>query len=183
MHVSRFNHVVDDGPDTYLFNAMTRGLYRVVPTVVEALGRLEAEEPDWARDIPEAYREELIHGGLVLDDGYDEHDRLRAEREGQRLSAQNIALTIAPTIDCNFGCPYCFEGDAKAQLRMTTETMDAIHDFVLALAADETDSLSVTWFGGEPLLGVPQIVAMSQRLLDIVNTRGWSYQASIVTNG
>jgi uncharacterized protein len=168
----------------YLYNAFRRGLYEIEPGVATALARCAAGDPDWAADLPPAWVDLLQAGGFVLDDAVDEHARLRVEREAQRLATHQTALTICPTLDCNFGCPYCFEGDLKPQERMQPGTMDAIVRFIHHLKAPDTRSLSVTWFGGEPLLGMPQIEQLTARLrADVLEPLGWAYSAGMITNG
>ncbi len=184
MKPSRFNHVIPIDGQLYLYNAFRRGLYEIEPGVATALARCAAGDPDWAADLPPAWVDLLQAGGFVLDDAVDEHARLRVEREAQRLATHQIALTICPTLDCNFGCPYCFEGDLKPQERMQPGTMDAIVRFIHHLKAPDTRSLSVTWFGGEPLLGMPQIEQLTARLrADVLEPLGWAYSAGMITNG
>ncbi len=123
MKVSRYHHVVSDNHGSYLFNAYRRGLHEVDPEVVAALEMLGTGQQDWDKDLSPAILATLQSEGYVIPDDFDEHARLLQERESLRLSRHAISLTICPTIDCNFGCPYCFEGEDKPQERMTDETM------------------------------------------------------------
>lgn len=184
MKPSRFNHIVPVEDRRYLYNALRRGLYEIEPIVASALARCASGDPEWAEGLPPEWVTMLHEGGFVLDDTVDEHARLRAEREAERLSTAHMALTICPTLDCNFGCPYCFEGDVKPQERMQPDTMEAIIRFIHHLRTPNTHSLAVTWFGGEPLLGLPQIEQLTARLrADVLDPLGWRYSASIITNG
>lgn len=61
-------------------------------------------------------------------------------------------ITIAPTMDCNFHCYYCFETPTKGLI--SNETIRRISKYI-----SETKDASVvnlTWFGGEPLLAKKQ---------------------------
>ena len=93
-----------------------------------------------------------------------------------------IGLTICPTMGCNFDCPYCFEGHHAG--KMSAE----VQDDVVALAqrmmeASGVKDISVTWFGGEPLLAPDVIESLSERLMALTEERGGKYSAVIVTNG
>ena len=93
-----------------------------------------------------------------------------------------IGLTICPTMGCNFDCPYCFEDHGQG--RMSAE----VQDDVVALAermldASDTRDISVSWFGGEPLLAPGIIKSLSERLIHLTEKRGGTYSASIITNG
>ncbi|MBR3314678.1 MAG: hypothetical protein IKG18_11125 [Atopobiaceae bacterium] len=62
-----------------------------------------------------------------------------------------------------------------------------VQDDVVSLAermldASRSNDLSVTWFGGEPLLAPGVVESLSQRLMALMRDRG-SYKASIITNG
>ena len=93
-----------------------------------------------------------------------------------------IGLTICPTMGCNFDCPYCFEDHFAG--KMTQE----VQDDVVALAermldAANVKNVSVTWFGGEPLLALDVVESLSGRLMNLVEERGGEYSAGIITNG
>jgi len=93
-----------------------------------------------------------------------------------------VGLTICPTMNCNFDCPYCFEHHRPG--KMTQE----VQDDVVALAERMMDAsggkrLSVTWFGGEPLLAADVIESLSERLMALAEKCGAPYSAGIVTNG
>jgi len=93
-----------------------------------------------------------------------------------------MILTIAPTLACNFGCDYCFQGADKPAGRMTDEVQDRLVAFVDHATAS-VRHLNVTWYGGEPLLAQGVIEALSKRLIRLCAERGVTYDATIVTNG
>ena len=93
-----------------------------------------------------------------------------------------MLLTIAPTLMCNFGCDYCFQGRDKACGVMS----DLVKEAILALvrrAAPSINSLGIAWYGGEPLLALDVIDDLSARLISLSNERSLKYDAMIVTNG
>lgn len=58
----------------------------------------------------------------------------------------------------------------------------------MALAARMLDAsrakrLTVTWFGGEPLIATDVIEALSPRLISLAEERGCDYKAWVFTNG
>jgi len=184
MKVSRYNHRIAHDGRLLLFNAYRRGLHDVGESVYSALDQLEAGAENWDSELSDSTRATLVEAGYVIEDDVDEHTTLLAERESLRLSTEVIGLTIAPTIDCNFGCPYCFEGAEKPQERMSEQTMSAVVNFARGLITESTRGLSITWFGGEPLLGMSQIEQLTHRFRSaIVEPMGLHYAASIVTNG
>jgi len=64
--------------------------------------------------------------------------------------ANNILhLVLMPTEACNFRCTYCYE-DFRYK-RMEPEVVQGVKRF-LSRRAPELDALTLSWFGGEPLL-------------------------------
>lgn len=95
------------------------------------------------------------------------------------FNESNISLVIAPTISCNFHCPYCFElKDDKST--MSEEVESGIVEFIRK--HKKAESLSLTWYGGEPLLAFGKIESLWNRInkgLPNLDIRGHS----LITNG
>ena len=94
----------------------------------------------------------------------------------------NVSLTICPTMGCNLDCPYCFENHKSGKMN------PAVQDDIAALAERMLDvsrakKLSVTWFGGEPLLVPDVIESLSERLISLAEKKGVKYVSEIITNG
>lgn len=87
------------------------------------------------------------------------------------------AVTIAPTLACNLSCPYCFE--RKGRGPMSWSNCDELATFLTAQSLQTGSPLHITWYGGEPMLAVPQIERVSLALLN--SDIGLS--AKIITNG
>jgi uncharacterized protein len=124
----------------------------------------------------------LVYGGFVADASVDERALLRKHYEDTRHDPSKIVLTLAPTMVCNFGCDYCFQGAEKPKGTMSQEVQDAIISLVRT-AGPRNRRVHVAWYGGEPLLAADIIERLSDRLLALCNERASSYDASIVTNG
>jgi uncharacterized protein len=124
----------------------------------------------------------LLYGGFAVEDGVDEVRFVEEEYRRSRFDASGMVLTIAPTLACNFGCDYCFQGTDKPCGKMSVEVQDA----TVALVERCTRALRrlhIAWYGGEPLLGLPVIEALSQRFIAICERDSVQYDAMIVTNG
>lgn len=126
--------------------------------------------------------ESFERGGYLLPEHVDELSVLRRMYEVQRYRQDVMTLTIAPTMACNFGCDYCFQGQDKPGDTMSMEVQDAIIGLV-ERAAPGLKAVGVGWYGGEPLLRLGVIEAMSDRIMAICARRGISYDAMVVTNG
>lgn len=89
-----------------------------------------------------------------------------------------LNLVIVPTIDCNFNCPYCFERGKKAS-KMDDKTADNIIKFIKEYG--EIKYLTITWYGGEPLLALPVIEYILGRIKNEVSAKIKTH--SLITNG
>ena len=130
----------------------------------------------------EEFFQNLKSNGFLIGDSFNEKDMLRLRLLSSRYSTKYLGLTIAPTADCNFRCPYCYEKDALCPLYMGEEVQDKIIELVKQ-QANNLSFLSITWYGGEPLLALNTIKKLSKEFLTICEEYNIKYSANIVTNG
>ena len=126
--------------------------------------------------------EELRKGGFIIEDEINELEIIRTRMYRDRFNDDMLGLTIVPTADCNFRCIYCYEKNSIRKEKMSKDTMDKIIDFVNNKSSS-LKHLSITWYGGEPLLALAEIEYMSKKFFDICKKNNISYSAGIVTNG
>lgn len=118
---------------------------------------------------------QLIRMKALVDDDEYEIRKIRFTNTARRFGKDSLSLTINPTLACNFRCPYCFE-EGHPVTRMTDETEDKVVKFISGF---DPKRLSVTWFGGEPLLEFNRIKSLTEKFKSL----GIPYHASIITNG
>ena len=93
-----------------------------------------------------------------------------------------VIMTICPTLNCNFNCPYCFEKHLPG--KMSEEIQDKIVQLTeKMLKIVKRKTLSVTWYGGEPLLAPEIIENLSNKLIELCKKEDVIYSAGIITNG
>ena len=122
----------------------------------------------------------LEKGGFLVNDEIDEVDSLLTMNKISRFSDSSLSLTIAPTLACNFKCPYCYEKGKK----YSTISDETITNFVgfFEDTLRHVHDVGVSWYGGEPLLALEQI----ERITDIIKSKISSeceYSCDMVTNG
>ncbi len=122
----------------------------------------------------------LSNNGFVIGDQVDERDFLKEEHLRSCKDRRNLSLTILPSLACNFQCVYCYQKENTQ--KMSRDVQDAIVQLIKK-KLPKGGSLSVSWFGGEPLLQMDIIERLSKRFIEICKIRGSEYSASIVTNG
>ncbi len=100
----------------------------------------------------------------------------------EALVASNLmGLILMPTEQCNFRCTYCYE-DFVHQ-RMSAGTVEGIKRWLLRRVSN-LDVLTLSWFGGEPMLAfdvVEEVQALA--LAQARDHRRLNVRASMTTNG
>lgn len=126
--------------------------------------------------------DDLKKGLFVIDDDVDELKVLRYQMYRDRFNDRSLGLTIAPTSDCNFRCIYCYEKNSIREKEMNIDVENAILDFIEKMIKD-ISSISIAWYGGEPLMRFDIIENLSEKIIKMCNENKVEYFASIVTNG
>ena len=128
--------------------------------------------------LPEDIRKEFVKSGVLLNESDEEFfNRLKFSSYLTRFSKNHLALTIAPTMACNFKCVYCFEGERVQNFTMTEEVIDGLINFI---KNRDCKFLNLAWYGGEPLCAWNKIVEINNRLKELNIPK---ISQSIVTNG
>ncbi|MEK6693624.1 MAG: radical SAM protein [Nitrospirota bacterium] len=123
---------------------------------------------------------QLTKSGFLIPDELDELTYMESRYKQSRENRGHLSLTIAPTVNCNFRCVYCYQ--MHPNKKMSQEVQDALVERV-RLAAAEKRNISVTWFGGEPLLALEIVESLSKRFMEITEEQKVGYSAWMITNG
>lgn len=182
----RYVHLFDRSDSVLAFNSLTLESWELEPAEAEALRRPEA--------LPTPHPTELtplVEAGLLVND-VDEHPEgsalslLREHRRERATRGQGsfTTLRLALTERCNMACTYCFQQRLypDSQPRMSAEELDRqLHWFI-----DQAPGRSVTvqYFGGEPMLEWDLIVRGDELLAAAVAAgRIEGYRQTMTTNG
>ena len=165
--LSRFNVVKTTGADTWVFNTLTSAFVKLSTDIWNSLSSIEDKE---LLDV-------LARQGIIVKDSNTELNEYQYIFYKKLFDNKNLAVTIAPTMQCNFGCPYCFEGDHKTMPKMSEPVTAALEEYLIKQS--ETKDISINWFGGEPLLAFDVIC----KICDSLESNGVDFVSSMVTNG
>lgn len=130
---------------------------------------------------------QLCEMGFLYTGNIDsQHEALRKMRHDVAFNEHGItSMTIAPTMNCNARCYYCFEKGAVWGT-MTRQTAKALADFIIKNCPEK--KMYISWFGGEPLIAWEIIDYITQLLVDAdievestVTTNGYLMNAEVLS--
>ena len=178
---SNYNFIYDDlGKDQIVFYNSRTGALAVVH---EAQYQQFKAFQETGKEIEDTeFLNNLLKCGYLLPAGVDEKFLIKTNVMLGRYNKSLLSLTIAPTMACNFRCIYCFEQGHYGNRLMDQSTQDHLMEFIEKHLGG-VKYLSVAWFGGEPLVGMPVIESLSQRIIALCKEKNVQYSASIITNG
>lgn len=153
-----------------------------------ALDGEEARQAELLLDAPNSensihchgLRRQILEKGFLIPAEVNERVYLQNWHAQAQQPNRHLSLTIIPTMACNFRCRYCYQEHQPETMGPEVEEA-VLNSAATRLGKDGT--LSVTWFGGEPLLQIERIERLSagfRRLCDQCKAR---YSSHIITNG
>jgi uncharacterized protein len=180
-----------DRNEVFLMNTLTDAQMIVSSDVAALLDRMN---DDGGHSIDDFVGDERTAISLLQDNGFVVGNR-RAQRQHLdrffstlKNDRSELHVTILTTLQCNFACDYCYQGDRddynKFAERMTLETAARAAAWIereLDRLAPET--LSIVFFGGEPLVNLPVVYYLAERLSSAARERAIGIGLSIITNG
>jgi uncharacterized protein len=173
--------------DVFLMNTFTDAQLIVSRDVVDLLDRVAPGYRPLG-DAEHAALEQLTAHGFVVSDRETERQALEAFFREFRESSDTLKVTVLTTLQCNFACDYCIQGDHgdynKHAARMTLDTAARVAAWTEArVEALRPSRLVLTFFGGEPLLNLPVMDYLAERLHAFCAGRGVTFVIHIITNG
>lgn len=125
-------------------------------------------------------KEILVKKGYLIDEDKNEFNEILKNIIKTNFASNVLHLIIYPTEDCNFRCEYCYQYHNKG--KMNKNIQEAIILYVKK-NIHNYKTLSVSWFGGEPLEAINIIEYLSKTFIDICEKNNKFYKSDITTNG
>ncbi len=175
MKLSKFNIYLEKEDNLIIYNTYSGGVLKLDE---EYKSRFEeSKEMNFLLENENCdLLEELKKGRMLVECELDETNAVKIQSSIHRFNATTLSLTIAPTMECNFHCPYCYE-NGKRYNTMSKEVVDRTISFIKTNMRS-SKNLNITWYGGEPLLELDII----KKITNSIESRN-HYKSTIVTNG
>src|SRR5262245_55483352 len=189
MQPSLFNVRVplDDRDDVFLMNTFTDAQLIVSRDVADLLDRIEHDTFVPTLDEREAFST-LAENGFIVESRDADRQRVEDFFNEFRGGQDQLRVTVLTTLQCNFACDYCLQGDHgdynKTAAKMSMETAARTAEWTEArMDAVKPKSFALTFFGGEPLLNLPVMYFLAERLWNASKARGVDMIVNVITNG
>ncbi len=194
MQQSMFNLRVPlpDRGEVFLMNTLTDAQLIVSDDISGLLDRLSSDPASLAPErLDDDQREALVtlteHGFIVPSRAADT-EALNKFFTDYREDTEQMRVTVLTTLQCNFACDYCFQGDHgdynKHADRMSLDDSARLSAWIeQRLDELKPKRLTLTFFGGEPLLNIPIVYDQAERAFAACQKRGVTLALGIITNG
>jgi len=181
MKASKYNIILtmDDGTKI-AFNSMTCALAEINEDFIEIIEKIDSLQYEKLDAKQKLLVDKMLEGNYIVHDNIDELKLIKYKHLSGKFNNESLGLTIAPTLSCNFECPYCYENPKQSFIK--EDVVKGILEMV-SEAAKRKKGIYITWYGGEPLIAKDILFDMSQKMINICRENETNYSAYIVTNG
>jgi uncharacterized protein len=175
--------------DVFLMNTFSDAQLIVSPDVAALLDRVADGADGQALSQDERGTiETLTEHGFVVEDRQAERRRLEEFFTTVREDGSELRVTVLTTLQCNFACEYCIQGDHgdynRHAAKMSLETAARVAGWCEErLGSVGPSTFVLTFFGGEPLLNLPVVYYLAERLWQACRARDVRMIINVITNG
>jgi uncharacterized protein len=145
-----------------------------------ALAQQILTAPDSLLWLAHPLRQKLCELGFLVEDDLDELALIRVKDRLARFNTDHLDLALNLTHGCNFRCVYCYKPPRPET--MSQEVADCVLRFV-ERHSKTINSLSIRWYGGEPLIQFPLLQKMGKQFREIAAKREIRFFSGLLTNG
>jgi uncharacterized protein len=122
----------------------------------------------------------LFDRGFLIKDGVDEYRKIQLAFGQQHYRTDVLQLILLASEDCNFRCTYCYEDFARGTMQPAVRAGVKNH---ITKRIKHLKQLQISWFGGEPLYGLPAVEELAPFCQQIAAEHGVKYRSNMTTNG
>ncbi|GAB6119068.1 radical SAM protein [Dysgonomonas termitidis] len=164
MYYSKYNYLFKSSKYGFLlFNAETNSFAELTEELYNTLERVKLDNK-YINNLENDLIKQLVMAKIVTsenDNNFFYEKRLMYYFRS--FTNKTLGLAIAPTTYCNFACPYCYEHN-RLPIFMDEKIETDLVSFIKK--HKNIDEVDITWYGGEPLLGIKSIKRILKQIKD-----------------
>ena len=174
--------------EVFLMNTFSDAQLLVSADVPALLERVAAGAADTFNDDERETLNTLVENGFVVDSREGERRDLETFFRNVREDTDQLKVTVLTTLQCNFACDYCFQGDHGdhnlfAQKMTLEQAAQVVRWVEERLDAVRPGRFILTLFGGEPLLNLPVAYYLAEQCFAACRASGIEQKVTVITNG
>jgi len=140
-----------------LFNCRTKA-GMMLDSELASIVRDNVGDVDVFSSLHPDFYDNLVKRGFLVDEAEDEFASWYAGVLSDEENPSNFEVIVNPTMDCNLRCWYCYEKHLSGTI-MSRRTQEAVCRLMHnELEKESIERLTLSFFGGEPLLGFHKCV-------------------------
>src|SRR5882672_5374975 len=174
--------------EVFLMNTLTDAQFVVSSDVAALLDRLRTDESAGPLDGEEREALALLsENGFLVENRTADRQNLDDYLTSVKSNTGELNVTVLTTLQCNFACDYCFQGDhgdynARADKMSLDTAQRTIAWMTRELDRVRPEKFVLTFFGGEPLLNLPVMYEVAERMWEATQARHVPMYVNIITN-
>lgn len=165
MRISRFVIIFERDGMHFLYNTCTQSFFKISDIDYESISKVldgKANVNDLSEELVC-----LLEDKHCIDTDNEQSatsflTKMEYRKRFESFSSRTLSLVIAPTLACNFACPYCYEANLPISI-MNEEVEDDIIRFIKSYEK-VCDKIEICWEGGEPLIGFDTIKSLYEKI-------------------
>lgn len=125
-----------------------------------------------------------------MDDSFDELAYYREIHKRWKEGKETVEFNVLLTYDCNFECPYCYQGRGEKGNKIhgfkyiDRELFESVKKFIKRTAEErESKRLELVLYGGEPFLVPDMCRELTDEITDWANSHGLEFKLHALSNG
>jgi uncharacterized protein len=179
MKVSYYNIFFPFEGNYILFNTLGGSIFVVDSEIKEFL------EKDEISLLSEDYRDLFTTHGIIVEDKLNEQNAYKLVYERSKYNTISTILHVITTYSCNLACIYCYEGKGEVEHKaMDEEIANCAIRFIKNLTENnQSQSVAIELFGGEPLLNMPINLLIAKELNKWCEETSRHFSINAITNG
>ena len=126
----------------------------------------------------------LYTQGFIVDDNRDEFLEVKQHIEdGYEKRSRYLQMMVYATLNCNFRCVYCSQ--RHVNVKLSDGLWEGLYNYIKeSLEKKLYDAVTISFFGGEPLLEYNKIVKFLEKLKELnTNYPDVFFEHTMTTNG
>jgi uncharacterized protein len=125
----------------------------------------------------------LARLGILVKDRDEEQSVMRDILVNINTQRTVFSGIVVLNLDCNLACSYCYEDNFRGRHYMSSTTADLLVETIQHNQIEQGRNVTLTFYGGEPLLSIPLIKTISSKLQQAAEKQGTKFRFTLVTNG